>query len=268
MAKAKPTTNNNKNKNNNKKTKPISTKRVIGRKVKGLPLSGSEPVYTEKKWGSKKGIRSNNCYDYAFNDYSNFRTQKSSPGNKSGMRNNNYGPIKACGKLPVGVKSNNPSNVYRTKGDMKCNPGFFKAMMFVAPSSGRNLFNSGDFHFYRQYGSVEYKPKKGDTYEKIAKFFNVPVSRVKKAGPLKPGKVMKFKANGFSHKRGWATGPLLVDAKGKRIVDPRFSSRDYPGLNYKLYCSSFCVKNKGVVIGKNNPNVRKKGLNVNPIFKF
>ena len=62
MAKAKPTTNNNKNNNNSKK-------RVIGRKLKGLPLSGSEPVYSEKKWGSKKGIRSNNCYDYAFNDY-------------------------------------------------------------------------------------------------------------------------------------------------------------------------------------------------------
>ena len=237
-------------------------------KVKRLPLSGSEPVFTEKKWGTKKGIRSNNCYDYAFNDFSNFRTQKSSPGNRTGMRNNNYGPIKACGVLPTGVTTNNPSGVYRVRAEVKCRPGFYKAMMFVSPSKG-NMFNSGgDFHFYKQHGKVEYRPKKTDTYTSIAKFFDVPISRVKKAGPLVVGKLMKFKANIFSHKRGWATGPLLVDSKGKSIKDPRYAGRTYDGLDYKMYCSSFCVKNKGVVIGKNSPNIRKKGLNINSIFKL
>ena len=48
---------------------------------------------------------------------------------------------------------------------------------------------------------------------------------------------LKFKANIFSHKRGWATGPLLVDAKGKSIQAPRTASHNYPALSYKKYCS-------------------------------
>lgn len=46
----------------------------------------------------------------------------------------------------------------------------------------------------------------------------------------------------WSHKRGWSTPPLLRDAKGKIIWDPIVAKRNYPGLNYKKYCSSFCVK--------------------------
>ena len=75
---------------------------------------------------------------------------------------------------------------------------------------------------------------------------------------LIPGKIMRFKANIFAHKRGWATGPLVTDAKGKVIIDPRKASRDYPGLNYKKYCSSFCVKNKGIKVGHTHPKVGKK----------
>ena len=69
------------------------------KKIKPLPTSGDEPAFTEGRWGSPAGIRSNNCYDYAMNDYANSRDQKSSPGNKTGLRNNNYGPIKSCGLL-------------------------------------------------------------------------------------------------------------------------------------------------------------------------
>lgn len=236
-------------------------------KVKELPLSGSEPVYTERRWGSKSGIENDNCYDYAFGNYSPHRTQKSSPGNRSGSRNN-FNAIRSCGTLPSRVISDNPTKVYKVKAEMACRPGFYKAMMFVAPAGKGNPFNSGDFHFYKQHGRVEYKPKKGDTYEKIAKFFGVPVTRVRRSGAIVPGKIMRFNANIFSHKRGWATGPLLVDSKGKIIKDPRKAGRHYPGLNYSDYCSSFCVKNKGVIIGKNSPNVRKKGFNINSIFKF
>jgi len=94
----------------------------------------------------------------------------------------------------------------------------------------------------------------------VAKFFNVPESRIKRAGTFKLGKRIVFRANVFSHKRGWATGPLLTDAKGKAIIDPRKASRDYPGLNYEKYCSSFCVKNTGIKVGKTHPKVRKNTL--------
>jgi len=96
------------------------------------------------------------------------------------------------------------------------------------------IFVKGDFHFYVQHGVVEYKVlKPGDTQESVAKFFKVPLSRVKRAGKfIQKGKRIVFRANVFSHKRGWATGPLLVDASGKMIKDPRKADRNYPGLNY------------------------------------
>jgi hypothetical protein len=109
-----------------------------------------------------------------------------------------------------------------------------------------------------QHNVVEYRVKLGDTQESVAKFFKVPLSRVKRAGKFAPNKRLVFKANVFSHKRGWATGPLLTDASGKSIRDPRKADRNYPGLNYEKYCSSFCVKDKGIKVGKTHPKVRKK----------
>ena len=110
---------------------------------------------------------------------------------------------------------------------------------------------------FRNRQRVEYKPKKGDTRTSIAKFFKIPVAKVP---PVVPGKIMKIRANVFSHKRGWATGPLLTDAKGNIIKDPRKAGRNYNGLNYNTYCSSFCVKNKGIQVGQRRSNVAKKTL--------
>ena len=162
-------------------------------------------------------------------------------------------------KLPQRVVADNPKRVYMSKAEEKCKPGHYKVMMFIAPGKPTNYFRQGDFHFYKQVNQVEYKVKKGNTHESIAGFFKVPLARVKKAMPkLVAGKIMRFKANIFAHKRGWATGPLVTDAKGKVIIDPRKASRDYPGLNYKKYCSSFCVKNKGIKVGHTHPKVGKK----------
>jgi hypothetical protein len=136
--------------------------------------------------------------------------------------------------------------------------GYYKVMMFVCPGRPTNYIRQGDFHFYVQHGVVEYRVKPGDTQESVAKFFKVPLSRVKRAGKFAPNKRLVFRANVFSHKRGWATGPLLTDASGKSITDPRKADRNYPGLNYEKYCSSFCVKDKGIKVGKTHPKVRKK----------
>ena len=78
---------------------------------------------------------------------------------------------------------------------------------------------------------------------------------IQKAGSFKVGKRIVFRANVFSHKRGWATGPLLKDARGNMIKDPRTSSRDYSTLNYDKYCSSFCVKDSGIKVGKGYPKI-------------
>ena len=224
--------------------------------MKTLPLSGSEKKFTQRLWGRTTGISNNNCYAYAVNDYENYRPSKSVPGERAG-RNKTH-TYTHCKNLPERVIADNPKKVYKVKAEDKCKKSHYKIMMFVAPGNKKNYFRQGDFHFYKQHGIVEYKVKSGDSYEKIAKFFEVPVSRVKKSGKLSPGKRLIFKANVFSHKRGWATGPLLTDAKNKIIKDPRTASRNYPGLKYTKYCSSFCVKDRGVKVGGTHPKTRKK----------
>ena len=123
-------------------------------------------------------------------------------------------------------------------------------MMVVAPTD-RNGNRGGDFHFYKQHGVVKYKLRKGDTLKNLTSFFGVTPYKIKKAMGPKPkiGNYIVFKCNLFSHKMGWATGPLLVDSCGKAIKDPRKACRKY-GLNYSKYCNSFCVAaNKGVKVG-------------------
>jgi hypothetical protein len=153
--------------------------------------------------------------------------------------------------------SDNPKKVYIVKGNTRCKKGYYKVMMFVTGKKKPTLLNSGDFHFYKQHGLVEYKPKEGDTKTSIAKFFKVSPRKIPK---VVVGKMMKIRVNVFSHKRGWATGPLLKDAKGKVIKDPRKANRNYGGLNYNTYCSSFCVKNRGINVGKVRSNLRKKSV--------
>ena len=54
---------------------------------KRLPLSGSEPKYTQRLWGRTVGVGNNNCYAYAVGDYEKMRLQKSIPGERAGIRN-------------------------------------------------------------------------------------------------------------------------------------------------------------------------------------
>lgn len=221
-----------------------------------LPLSGSEKKFTTRRWGGPTGIGNNNCYAYAVGDYESYRWQKSIPGDRSGLSSLPH-DYTNCKDLPRRVVSDNPTRVYIARGNGRCKKGYFKVMMFVSPGRPTNYIRQGDFHFYRQHGVVEYKINSGDTIKSVAAFFKIPESRIKNAGPFRVGRRITFRANVFSHKRGWATGPLLTDAKGNVIIDPRKARKDYPGLNYEKYCSSFCVKNTGIKVGKTHPKVRQ-----------
>lgn len=225
-----------------------------------LPLSGGERLFTHRLWGSNKGIGSNNCYAYAMGDFESYRGQKSSPGNRSSNNSLRRGSLK-CKDLIKRVLADNPKKVYRVEASKRCRPEHYKVMLVTAP--GR------DFHWYRQHSQIEWKIKKGDTAASIARFLRMPVTRVraavtkhngrdKKTGKLKPGKNIRIKTNGWSHKRGWATAPLLKDARGRYIKDPRAASRAYPGLNYSRYCGAFCVRNKGIRTGLNWPRRRRR----------
>ena len=239
-----------------------------------LPLSGSEKKFTHRLWSSRRGVGNNNCYAYAFSDYeAASRPHKSIPGDRSGLSSLPHS-YTHCKDLARRVLSDNPRKVYTCKDPQKrCKKGYYKTMLFVAPARPSNFIKQGDFHWYKQHGVVEYKVKKGDTITSVARFFKVPLQRVSRAvekaraknkvlRTLKPGKLLTFKANVWSHKRGWATGALLTDAKGKIIKDPRTASRAYPGLNYKLFCNAFCVAGKGVRVGPTAPAQKRRNVGV------
>jgi hypothetical protein len=60
---------------------------------------------------------------------------------------------------------------------------------------------------------------------------------------LTPGKVIDFPVKLWSHKTGWAGGPLIVDASGHTISDPRKADRCYkPGFHYTKFCSAYGVR--------------------------
>ena len=220
--------------------KPVAKKRVVRR----LPLSGSEYPYEHSPWHKYK--MANNCYAYAFHDKRSWRPQKSVPGDRTNGISHNFTYCK--GRIAKKIVEDNPGKVFIANASQRCPKGFYKVMMVVAPTD-RHGGPGGDFHFYKQHGIIKYKLRSGDTPSNMAKFFDVPVGRINGALKNKRGNIITFKCNIFSHKMGWATGPLLVGSDGKIIKDPRYAGRKY-GLNYSKYCSSFCVaSNKSVKVG-------------------
>ena len=244
-----------------------------------LPKSGYEREFSWDPWGSI-GVTHDNCYDYAFGSFSDNRTVKSVPGAAAKLSSNKL-TFRNCNGIVKLVLADNPKRVYRMKNpNSRPRPGFYKVMCFVAPT---NDFGDsfGDFHWYAQMGSVRYRTVIGDTVEKVAKLFHVkpavvlaaakrstppksnsdgkiatantnvkrPVSLVR-GTPLTPGRIIRFPVNLWSHKQGHASGPLMIDASGKTIVDPRRSDRKWkPGFHYTKFCAAYGVMRGAVRTG-------------------
>ena len=254
------------------------------------------PKYTWAPWGTK-GVVHDNCYDYAFGSYSNSRTSKSVPGDRSGIKANGL-TFTTCTGIAKRVVSDNPGNVYKMKNpDAKPRSGFYKVMCFVAPSN--DFGNStGDFHWYKEISSIRYRIRPGDTASALAKFFHVTPKTIndalakgkfsantnngrvannnqelrvlnkhvtKSKGPALPtGKVIDFPVKLWSHKTGWAGGPLIVDASGKTITDPRKADRNYkPGFHYTKFCSAYGVR-RG--FAKTGSNSNRNGRQANQVL--
>ena len=215
----------------------------------------------------KRGRYHDNCYDYAFGLNNERATNKNVPGNMSGNRA--WGlSFTTCKGIAKRVLEDYKGLAYKCKtGSQPCGRGYYKVMNFVAPQ--------GDFHWYRQTSRIRYKLRATDTVTGLAKFFRVTPATIRTAvlkaqrprgafdgritnnntnlpvlnrlnqqgrGRLPAGKVIEFPVKLWSHKQGWATGPVIVDASGKTIADPRRANRKYPGLNYSKFCSAYCVK--------------------------
>lgn len=205
-----------------------------------LPLSGFESIFSTSPWN--RAVNSDNCYDYAIGDFERTRTVKSTPGNRAGFSTNRN--FTRCGDLRKRILADNPGKVYVAKPDVPCRRGFSKIMNFVA--------KQGDFHFYKQVRGVKWVVRPGDTPLRIAKFLQVPLRAVPS---LRGKRSVVIPVNLWSHKQGWGAPPLLTDARGRTITDPRRASRKYPGLDYNQYCGCYCVK-KGARSGNYSRRIK------------
>lgn len=68
--------------------------------------------------------------------------------------------------------------------------------------------------------------------------------RGEKESYKKGSSVMVRGAKCWSHKRGTAFPPTLQDSTGSIIKDPRTAKFDYGVLNYTVFCTAFCVKQR------------------------
>lgn len=206
-----------------------------------IPTSGYERIYGDPRWETRRGIHNNNCYSYAMDHYLPYREHKAVIGNLAGYKQDIH--YNTCAPLHKRILQDNKGRIYREDPEKACKPGHYKIMMVVANKQDPDGY--GDFHFYKHHKDVVYTVKKGDTVASIATFFGVPEAKVILASEgkkLTVGRRLLLKdVNIFSHKRGWATAPLLDDACGKAIKDPRKACRDY-SIKYNKYCGSYCVR--------------------------
>lgn len=198
-----------------------------------MELSGAEDVFDTRPWDT--AVNAVNCYDYAIGDFERYRSVKSTPGNAAGINANGLN-FTTCKGLRDRILADNPKNVLFMKDpEAKCKPGYYRMMNFVSP-------NGGDFHFYKQIRAVKYRVKSGDTVKTLSNFFRVPAATIRSLGQLKEGRLVTIPVNLWAHKQGWGAPPLLTDAQGKTIKDPRKASRNYPGLNYSRFCGCYQVR--------------------------
>ena len=282
---------------NIKKTRATSKN---ANKPKGAPNPWA-PKYTWAPWGTK-GVEHDNCYDYAFGSYSPNRTSKSVPGDRSKIGSNGM-TFTTCNGIAKRVISDNPGNVYKMRNpNSKPKPGFYKVMCFVAPSNDFGN-TTGDFHWYKEISSIRYKTRPGDTIAGLAKFFRVTPAVIKTAlakarsttnanngrvanknsdlhvlnkynelgnSKIAAGKVIDFPVKLWSHKTGWAGGPLIIDASGKTIIDPRKADRNYkPGFHYTKFCSAYGVRRGHAKTGNNanrNGKINSNSVMVNRVL--
>lgn len=208
-----------------------NTKKTAVHRAKKLPTSGSETPYTSGMFPRRKG----NCYSFALNKAT--PDDKLQPGDLATNLNRRTSPAMArdpassCAAISAQMRLDSKGGrMYEAKASTKCKAGFYKIASVLAPGS--------DFHYYRQVGDVNFRPARGATRASISKAFGVVPARVT---VHRTGEVTVKRPGVWAHKRGLATGALLGDSCGKPIKDPRKSCRDYGNLDYKKFCSFWCV---------------------------
>lgn len=198
-------------------------------------------TYSNLLYGNPVGTGQNNCYAYAINYYKNSGDDKLQPGDLAGIQ----GPLdlSSCDDLVQRALADGRAmgwDLQYIGNRDSCPAGHYKIVAVIAPNE--------DFHWYRFHKDVLYRIKTPRTAETIAAEFGVPKTSV-----FVPGKARHAPAGSmvlirgacvWSHKQGFSTdGPLLRDACGKLIKDPRTACRSYgKTLNYSVVCGAFCLQ--------------------------
>jgi hypothetical protein len=199
-------------------------------------------TYANVLFGSPSGTRQNNCYAWAIDEYREHGDRKLQPGELSGRRGGV--DLRGCTDLvdravADAVHVGNSMKRLRDPG-ASCPAGSYKVMAFIDPGN--------DYHWYRQHRDVVYRVKTPRTTAQLAREFGVPRSSVHapRGDDLEAGDLVLVRgANVWSHKQGHSdAGPVLKDACGKIIKDPRSACRDYGSLNYRVPCGALCFRKK------------------------
>lgn len=209
-----------------------------------LPVSGSEDVFADVTYGAPRGRGNNNCYAWAIGDYRNRGGHKLQPGNLARVPRRDEQPT-TCAAISAAAAADLKGRSYRVDPERECRRGYYKIMAFVDA-------NGSDYHWYKQHRDLLITwPADGrwKTVADAAKALDVPAAAVYSPRmPPQPGDMLIVKdARLWSHKRGFATGPLLQDACGRAIRDPRKACRKYANstgeaLDYSSFCGAMCVK--------------------------
>lgn len=204
--------------------------------AKKLPMSGGEPLFSDLVYGTPQGRLNNNCYAWALDAYRGSGGIKLQPGNMTHQSTNMN--ASSCRFLrDRTLDDSRARGIYAVKPERKCKAGYYKIMAFIDKDK--------DYHWYKQNGSLLYRVAQGETRSTIARDLGVPVTSVVSPTPSpKPGDLVFVRNAGvFSHKQGFATGPLLRDASSTIIPDPRRANRNYGDYNYRTFCGAMCIRN-------------------------
>lgn len=206
------------------------------KKVKKLPLSGSENRFTDLVWGSPQGVSGNNCYGYALGVYMDGGYRKLQPGELAGTARDDDDLTKCAVLKRRTLEDLGKDGGYVVGPETACKKGYYKIMSVVDPGT--------DFHWYRQNGDMLIRADGKKTVANIAANAGISKNSVR-AGANKPAEcdaVLLENAGLWTHKRGLEE-LTDKDASGKFIADPRRADRNYGKLRYDKYCNAFCVRN-------------------------
>ena len=190
-------------------------------------------MFTDDVYGTRRGQGNNNCYGWAIDEYRDDGGRKLQPGNLSDTA---LESLASCDQLRDRALADLRGAAYAVDAGQACRKGYYKVMSFLDPGD--------DYHWYKQHrhALVRLTPET-PTPAAVAKALGVPLRAVYSPSSAPgPGDMVLVKhANVWSHKQGFATGPLLRDACGTVIKDPRSACRTYGSLDYTRYCGALCV---------------------------